>query len=1231
MITATNHPLPFERLSPQDFERLCLWLAKREQYEQVELIGPSGNDRGLDLLAWKNGIRVGFQCKRRKVFGPSAAKAAVEAVIRSRPPAERPDKLILVVAVNVGDAARRQAERTAEGMDCDFWAGAELDELVKKYPDVLREFFQVASPLEPSASARDIHTSHSGVMMPPKRPAHYLERSGYLGTLGEALLSEGGEPVGISGQGRVGVQGMGGIGKTVLASAVLEEPAIGLAFSDGVHWITVGQDPDLLRLLRELSFSVGGHDIALRSIHMAKLALSRILIDRRVLLVLDDVWDLDHANALDVVGPRGRLLITTRDRKVLSGLGAEEIRVDLLSEAQALELLARWAHRSVADLPPRATEIVRECGRLPLALAMIGAMVELAPSSWETALERLKRADLGRLRRAFPDYPYPDLLKALAASVDALPEADRDRYLELTVFPPDAAVPRDAILTLWEGSGLDRFDGQELLARFEALSLLQATTSDQITLHDLQADFLRHQVEDLSGLHRRLARAYEWKCDDGFSTGPDDGYFFERLPWHLARGDLPGRLEELLFDFPWLHAKLKATEINSLLSDYGYLLRVDGARAEASAVQGSLRLAAHVLVQDPGQLAGQLLGRLTPELGPRVARLLAGCASLPSDPWLRPLRPTLRAPGGSLLRTLEGHTGWVTAVADLGDGRVVSGATDKTLRIWDIESGATLHVLEGHESDIKAVAAMGSQRVASVARDQTLRIWDAESGKLLRSIESPTSWMSGLTDVTALDAERVATASEDGLLRLWDASTGALIRTFEGHDEGISTVLALGGERIVSGARDQTLRVWDVEEKNPLYILKGHTASVRSLARLGEGRVISASNDKTLRIWDIERGELLRTLENDHSECRRIVALADGRVLSINASLKVWDLKAPQRWKLLHGHTSYLLAATVLGDGRVVSTSADTTLRVWDVDTPERSLHRGLEEYEEEIQVVDRLSHRQIVSATYETVHVSWLDQDSRDSEGYPLPRVLGSASIGSSFTSISTDPNLEVWEFAHGRDLLGLQGVEEIEDAEKIGKRTSYFRAMASLGDGRIAVASGETLEVWDLRSGKKVRDLEGHRFRVRGLALLGDGRLVSASSDRSLYIWDVENGQVLQILEGHTDDVVAVITLSDDRLVSASDDTTLRVWNARTGQCLRILEGHADKVTGVAAFDHQLIVSASADSTLRVWNTDTGTCETRFFLDAPASSLAILNDHRTVVTGHLLDGTHLLKLEWS
>jgi Restriction endonuclease len=107
-VTRSTHLLPFSSLSPAEFERLCLALVRREGYDQPQHLGAAGSDDGRDIVAFREGRRVVFQCKRYEKLGPRDAEDVVGDIL-ALPADEWPAELILLATRNVSAEARRRA------------------------------------------------------------------------------------------------------------------------------------------------------------------------------------------------------------------------------------------------------------------------------------------------------------------------------------------------------------------------------------------------------------------------------------------------------------------------------------------------------------------------------------------------------------------------------------------------------------------------------------------------------------------------------------------------------------------------------------------------------------------------------------------------------------------------------------------------------------------------------------------------------------------------------------------------------------------------------------------------------------------------------------------------------------------------------------------------------------------------------------------------------------------
>ena len=404
----------------------------------------------------------------------------------------------------------------------------------------------------------------------PPLPPHAVPRPLELESLIEMVLVDEQKRVGIVTPTRVGIHCMGGMGKTVLAIMIANNEQIRKSFADGIYWLTLGQRPDILKFQRDLAHWLGGIE-NFSSTTRGKELLQGRLRDVRCLIILDDVWEEEHLNALDVIGSRGCMLVTTRVASTLTKTGAKEFLLEKMDKESALQLLSNWANVDKTALPQYAQEIIMECGYLPLALVICGAKVR-DKMPWKTILSKLKQA----VARSKTD-PHFEIFAALDISFEVLQPDEQERYLQLAVFPKDSVVPEQAILTLWHVNSEDeKFDAQVLLGQFHRKALLTLCDSNEIReiyFHDLQQDYLLGRCTDLPSIHNRLLENYSNKCANRneWHTGPNDGYFFQHLCYHLAEAGRNEELENLMLDPHWVRARLKASNIAGLISDYKML------------------------------------------------------------------------------------------------------------------------------------------------------------------------------------------------------------------------------------------------------------------------------------------------------------------------------------------------------------------------------------------------------------------------------------------------------------------------------------------------------------------------------------------------------------------------------------------------------------------------------------------------------------------------------------
>lgn len=223
-----------------------------------------------------------------------------------------------------------------------------------------------------------------------------------------------------------------------------------------------------------------------------------------------------------------------------------------------------------------------------------------------------------------------------------------------------------------------------------------------------------------------------------------------------------------------------------------------------------------------GKSLGTILGHLNAvdslAIDPSGQTLISGSSDQTIKIWsLTPANESALIANDSPLATLEGHTGAVTTLAIGADGQtLVSGSSDKTLKIWKLVNGgrsqaSLIRTLDGHEDTVRSVAiSPDGQLIASGSLDKTIKIWNAKTGRAIHTLSDHSGTI--LSVAISPDGKLLATGSADQTIKLWQLESGQLLETLDGHSEAVRVLMfSADGLHLVSGSTDKTIKIWRVQ------------------------------------------------------------------------------------------------------------------------------------------------------------------------------------------------------------------------------------------------------------------------------------------------------------------------------------------------------------------------------------------------------------------------------------
>ncbi|ETO05314.1 WD-40 repeat protein [Reticulomyxa filosa] len=222
------------------------------------------------------------------------------------------------------------------------------------------------------------------------------------------------------------------------------------------------------------------------------------------------------------------------------------------------------------------------------------------------------------------------------------------------------------------------------------------------------------------------------------------------------------------------------------------------------------------------------------------------------------------------------------------DGKqILTSSNDKTVRIWDMESGKQIHILEGHKNYVNAAQfSLDGSKIISYSRDTIIKLWETSSGKLLKSFEGHEEdncirfieWRNSIMGCHSNSILQIQFSSNsptfiscfaDKTIRLWDILSGKQLQVFTEHLRAVLYAYFLPDcSKIISHSSDRTIRIWNVSSGKQIQLLEGHTAYLCGTQLSPDGStLVSCSEDRTIRLWSSNNCKMIDVNETSLVKC----------------------------------------------------------------------------------------------------------------------------------------------------------------------------------------------------------------------------------------------------------------------------------------------------------------------------------------------------------------------------
>lgn len=296
---------------------------------------------------------------------------------------------------------------------------------------------------------------------------------------------------------------------------------------------------------------------------------------------------------------------------------------------------------------------------------------------------------------------------------------------------------------------------------------------------------------------------------------------------------------------------------------------------------------------------------------------------------------------------------------------------------------------------------------------------------------------------------------------------------------------------------------------NPLYepvrVLSGKTGYVNSLALSASGKFLAmACDDGKARLWNFASGEEIRALTGHRGAVYAVAISPNGRMLatgSLDETIKLWELPSGIEVHTLRGHDGWINAVAFTADGReLISAGRDSTVRIWDVSSGKNL--RVIDDYPSEVfAVAVSPDGRWLASDKGNSFSIREIGTGREVADGAAEQWGINTLAFSRSDELMTNGYDGKLWVW----------GVSARKVENDVAIEGGPVISIAISGDGLLLAAScsgDKTVKVFNTRSWKEIRRLEGVSYPIGSVAFSADGSVLAAGGgDSPVRLWRRRN----------------------------------------------------------------------------------------------------------------------------